>query len=81
MRRVRGLIQIRKFSETREKESPSQNTHGHMFVGLNSPEKTAKKLPHDLRFTVMADCIRIGGKGSEANGKPATRGAVRINFF
>lgn len=37
-----------------------------MFVCLSSPDETVKKLPHDLRFTVMADCIRIGNKASEA---------------
>lgn len=40
----------------------------------------AKKIPHDLRFTVMADCIRIGGKGSEANGKPATEAQFASTF-
>lgn len=51
-----------------------------MFVCHTSPEKTAKKIPHDLRFTVMADCIRIGNKAAR-QWEASDRGAVQFNFF
>lgn len=62
-----------KFLKTQEKERPRSNTHGLVFVRRNTPEKTVKKLPHDLRFTVMADCIRIGNKAARQMGSQRQR--------
>lgn len=72
-----------KITKTEEKDRPSRNTRTRWISRWNSSDETVKKKksPHDLRFTVMADCIRIGNKAARGNGKPATRGAVRLNFF
>lgn len=51
-----------------------------MFVCPNSVEKTAKKLPHDLRFYCNGWLYSHRKQGSEANREPATEAQFGSTF-